>query len=340
MAPDTLVAEDVAQMRKGLEQRAADPEHSGNLHFALGLVSDANGNVKDAFEQFSEGNRLRREAQPYEPNDISYQVDRYLEALDPSRIPDADRDASGGPIPIFVLGMPRAGSTLVERMLGRHSQIEGLGELAIVPHMVERIRQDVGPERLAETIAGLDQPALDSMGRWYVARARERMPTDSEYFVDKLHMNWRHLPLILRMLPQARIIDIRRGAMDCCWSNFKTLFSHGHPAANDLRDIGTFYRDYVRQTDELRSRAGARIHFQSYEALVDDIDVQSQSMFSALSISFEPQVTEFHLSKAPVATASSEQVRKPLNRKGIGAWQHYEPWLGPLRQELGELAEA
>lgn len=333
-----LTADDVTQIEQALAQRGDQPEHAGNLHFALGIAHDARGAGEQAFTHFAAGNRLRRLAQPYDAHDITSQVDRYLDALGDNPEPSAHRPDQAEPVPIFVLGMPRAGSTLVERMLGSHSGIEALGELSIVPHMVDRLRQDAGEDQLERTVAGLSDAALANMGQWYVARAKERMKTNVGFFVDKLHMNWRHLPLILRMLPQARIIDIRRDAMDCCWSNFKTLFARGHPAASDLSDIGLFYRDYVRQTDTLSRRFPGRIHLQGYEALVDSAENETQSMFSAMGIPFEPQVLEFHLSKEPVATASSEQVRKPLNRKGIDAWKAYEPWLGPLRDALGEFA--
>ncbi|MEP5938368.1 MAG: sulfotransferase [Erythrobacter sp.] len=332
-----LTSDDVAQIRMALEKRCDQPEHAGNLHFALGIAHDNAGQAEVAFEQFSAGNRLRRVAQPYQAQDISSQVDRYLDAIgDRPEMPTHKQDA-GLPVPIFVLGMPRAGSTLVERMLGQHSAIEALGELSIVPHMVDRLRNDVGADKLEKTVASLGEAALANMAQAYVTRAKERMKTNASFFVDKLHMNWRHLPLILRMLPQARIIDIRRDAMDCCWSNFKTLFARGHPAASDLTDIGRFYCDYVRQTDALAQRFPERIHLQNYEELVDSAEGQTKAIFAAMDIPFEPQVLEFHLSKNPVATASSEQVRKPLNRKGIGAWKPYEPWLAPLRKALGEI---
>jgi len=333
-----LTEKDVSQIGEALKQRSDQPEQAGNLHFALGIAHDTKGRAEQAFEQFAAGNRLRRVAQPYEAQSITSQVDRYLEALSESPEPSNRTIDAADPTPIFVLGMPRAGSTLVERMLGRHSNVEALGELSIVPHMVDRVRNDAGEDKLERTIAGLTEPALASMGQWYIARAKERMNSKSAFFVDKLHMNWRHLPLILRMLPQARIIDIRRVAMDCCWSNFKTLFARGHPAASDLSDIGQFYSDYVRQTDTLAQRYPGRIHLQRYEKLVDSIGVEGDAMFAAMAIPFETQVLEFHLSQDPVATASSEQVRKPLNRKGIDAWKAYEPWLGPLRDALGGLA--
>jgi len=333
-----VTSDDIEKIEQGLIRRSDQPEHAGNLHFALGIAHDAVGKAEDAFAQFAAGNRLRRLAQPYDAQDVTSQVDRYLEAFRNVPEPSPAQPDPAAPVPIFVLGMPRAGSTLVERMLGQHSDIEALGELSIVPHMVDRLRADTGEGKLEHTIAGLSNAALANMGQWYVARAKERMKSDTQFFVDKLHMNWRHLPLILRMLPQARIIDIRRDAMDCCWSNFKTLFARGHPAASDLTDIGLFYRDYVRQTDSFTRRYAGHIHLQNYEALVDSAESETSSMFAAIGIPFEPQVLQFHLSKAPVATASSEQVRKPLNRKGIGAWKAYQPWLAPLQDALGDLA--
>ncbi|RGP39820.1 putative beta-barrel assembly-enhancing protease [Altererythrobacter insulae] len=334
-----LTSDDITQVNRALEQRRDQPEHAGNLHFALGIAYDVKAEPEQAFNEFAAGNRLRRQAQPYNAQDITSQVDRYLEALGEQPGTPKHAPSDPEPIPIFVLGMPRAGSTLVERMLGRHSAVEALGELSIVPHMVDRLRTDAGEDKLELTIANLGEATLANMGQWYVARAKERMNTNARFFVDKLHMNWRHLPLILRMLPQARIIDIRRNAMDCCWSNFKTLFARGHPAASDLTDIGLFYRDYARQTDTLRQRFPGRIHLQGYEALVESAEDQIRSLLAATDITFEPQMLEFHLSEDPVATASSEQVRKPLNRKGIGAWRAYEPWLAPLRAALGELAD-
>lgn len=330
---------DLATIREALETRADQPEHAGNLHFALGLALDARSETDEAFAHFAAGNALRKSAQPYDSTELTDRVSRYLDAMTADRILALAPPTPDAPTPIFVLGMPRAGSTLVERMLGRHSQIEALGELPIAAHMVQRIKDDTGEDGLASAIANLSDEALTNMGKWYVARAHEHMTSNKPFFVDKLHMNWRHLPLILRMLPHARVIDIRRDAMDCCWSNTKVLFARGHPAASSLEDIAAFYRDYVRQTDTLRERAPSRIHLQSYEALVDNIEQEAKAMFAAMEIPFEPEVIDFHLSKAPVATASSEQVRQPLNRKGIGAWKPYAQHLEPLRLALGDLAE-
>lgn len=331
---------DLSAIRDAIGNRAQEPDHLGNLRFALGMAEHARGNPAEAFAQFSAGNATRRAAEPHDAELVPDQVDRYLAELTADRIPPLRAPIEGQPTPIFIVGMPRSGSTLVERVLGRSTQVEALGELAIVPHMIERIKRDAPDGDLALAIANLPEDQLANMGQWYLERAGElaRQRPPRPYFTDKMHMNWRHLPLILRMLPQALVIDVRRDAMDCCWSNYRTLFARGHSAANDLADIGRFYRDYVRLTDGLRARAPDRIHLVCYEELVEDFDAGLRRLFAALGLDFEPGVAAFHLSDAPVATASSEQVRQPLNRKGIGAWRAYAPWLDPLRDALGDLA--
>jgi tetratricopeptide (TPR) repeat protein len=333
---------DVAAMRRAMERREGDPEHLCNLQFALGSSEHARGNHAQAFAFFSAGNLTRRSAEAPDHDVVSGQVDHYLDKITADLIPQLAEPVEGRPTPFFIVGMPRSGSTLLERVLGRHSKIEALGELPIVPHMVDRMKRAFADNDIGHLISELAGAELAQMGKWYVARASElaKQATPKPYFTDKMHMNWRHLPLILRMLPDARVIDVRRSAMDCCWSNYRTLFARGHPAANDLTDIGRFYRDYVRLTDGMRDRAPTRVHTVQYEDLVDDFEGGLRRLFAVLDLDFEPGVDEFHLSHAPVATASSEQVRQPLNRNGIGAWRPYSKWLDPLREALGDLAES
>lgn len=331
---------DVAEMRRAVQSHSDDPEHLCNLQFALGAAEDARGNHVRAFSHFAQGNAARRSVEPIDDHAVSRQVDLYLDEITAETIPRLAEPVSNQPTPIFIVGMPRSGSTLVERVLGRHTQIEALGELPIVPHMVERMKRDAADGKVEQLISSLTRDQLAQIGPWYIVRAAELMKQQPQkpYFTDKMHMNWRHLPLILRMLPQARIIDVRRGAMDCCWSNYRTLFARGHPSANDLSDIGKFYQNYVRLADGLRDRAPTRIHLVRYEELIEEFEGGLRRLFADLNLNFEPQVADFHLSQGPVATASSEQVRQPLNRKGIGAWRPYSQWLGPMKEALGDYA--
>lgn len=334
-----LSAADIAAMQAALELRAAEPEHAGNLHFALGIAQDAQGQFEAAFGHFSAGNAMRRAAQPYDAEELSQQVNRWLvEFASPQAVTGAQAQP-GQPVPVFILGMPRAGSTLLERALGMHSRIEAMGELTVIANIARRLSRDQAPEAFEHRIAGLNQAELEAIGTRYQVRVQERRSGAQPVFIDKLHMNWKHLPLILRALPQARVIDLRRVPFDCCWSNYKTLFARGHPAASDLADLGRFYRDYVRLTDHLRTLAPERVMLVRYETLIDQFEPTVRAILEFIGLPFEAACLEFHRSQAPVATASSEQVRQPLNRDGVGIWRNYEPWLAPLREALGDLSD-
>jgi tetratricopeptide (TPR) repeat protein len=336
--PGQVTDEELAAMEDALAHCADRPDHAGNLHFALGTTLDAKGRYSDAFRHFEAGNSLARAAQPYDGDEINAQVSRYIAALPANAIPKRVQ-VSQASAPIFIVGMPRSGSTLVERILGRHSMIEPLGELPVAPHIVERLKLQQPEAGLEERVAGLGSSTLDELAERYRARAGDRRKATLPFFTDKLHMNWRHLGLILRMFPEARVIDVRRSALDCCWSNYKLLFARGHPASADLTDLGRFYRDYVRFLDHLNEVAPGRIHSVRYEQLVDDLEGRTREMLDYIGVPFEPACLEFHLSEQPVATASSEQVRRPLNRAGIGASRPYDEWLVPLRDALGSLAD-
>lgn len=328
-----LEESDVAAMENALEVRGNMPEHAGNLHFALGLACDVRGDHRRAYEHFGAGNRLRRVAQPYDADELSRSVDRWIAAFgDAASIPSR-RARSDEATPVFIIGMPRAGSTLLERALGMHSAIEPLGELAIMPNLVKRLERD--HPAIEGHVAAISDDAIAALGESYLERARERQSEGAPFFIDKLHMNWKHLPIILRAVPTAKVIDLRRDPFDCCWSNYKTLFARGHPAASDLYDLGRFYRDYVRQTDYFRELAPGRVTLVSYERLIDAFEPVIRSLLAFCGLRFEEACLEFHTSQAPVATASSEQVREPLNRKGIGTWEPYRAWLDPLREGLG-----
>ena len=183
--------------------------------------------------------------------------------------------------PVFIVGMPRSGSTLLERMLGLHSQIEATGELPIVPRMVDIVSAQLSARggRYPDVIADLSAERARELGEDYLARAHEFRKSAKPLFTDKLHMNWRHLGLIRLILPRAKIIDVRRDALDCCWSNFKLHFTRGHLASNDLGDLGRFYADYVRQLDHFSGVAPDAILQVRYEDMVEDPAHQLQRVF-------------------------------------------------------------
>lgn len=333
-----LTDEDVGTMQKALAERSDSPQDGGPLHIALSIIAERRGDHAEAFEHVAAGKVLREKLNPYDPDVATRDVDRMLRTYTPERF--AALRSSGFPdeSPIFIIGMPRSGSTLLERILSCHSQIEAGGELPIMPRLHERLRREIG-ENYPERIVQMKPSELQELGAWYVARSRDYRTTYKPRFIDKLNANWFHVGLIRLMLPNARILDIRRNALDCCWSNYKMLFAEGHVAANDMRHIARFYRDYVRLVAGIEKASPGGILRVQYEELVDDIEAVARRIFDFLGLEFEPACIDFHLAEGAVATPSSEQVRRPLNRDSIGSAEPYRQWLGPMIEELGELAD-
>ena len=309
------------------------------LHIAMAILKELKGDYAGAFHHVAEGKRSRSRLQPYDASAARAEIDQMVEQLRPAlafnpRPQNAEPDA-----PIFIIGMPRTGTTLLERILGGHSQIEACGELPIMPRLEHTLRHD-SEARYPQTAGDLDLGMFRELGRRYLESSRAYRKSGKPHFIDKLNFNWMRAGLIRLTLPNARIIDLRRNALDCCWSNFKMMFSEGHLASNDQRDIARFYRDYVKTIEAIDGASPGGILRVRYEALVEDVEAETRRILDFLGLAYEPRCVEFHLSRAAVATPSSEQVRRPINRDSIGSAQPYREWLGPMREELGPLADA
>lgn len=336
--PDAIDESDVDTIETALTQASDGAPGTGLLHIALSVVADRRGDHEAVFRAVARGKRLQVGSQPADPDILSAKIDRAIGDYTPELFAAKASAGATDPAPIFIVGMPRSGSTLTERILGRHSLIEATGELQVMPRLVEGLRRRVGPDRnYSSLLASLPSEELTELGQWYLDRSREFRRTDKPHFVDKLNVNWVHVGLIRLILPNAKILDVRRNALDCCWSNFKLLFGDGY--ANDLRDLGRYYRDYVRLVEHVARISPGAILPVRYEGIVDDIESATRRMLEFIGLDFEPECVDFHLSTDPVATPSSEQVRRPLNREGIGASKPYLRWLGPLIEELGPLAD-
>lgn len=336
---EALDERDRAAIRASLERQAGTPSE-GPLHLALGLIADRKGDHAKAFDHFVAGNEIQLEAQPYDPAPISSAVDSGLALATREFYDRRSKAGCPDPSPIFIIGMQRSGTTLVERILGRHPSIEGIGELKILPRLAEWLRHRVGaPKHSAAILEASSDAQLSWLGERYVQASADFRDAPKPFFIDKNNLNWMHVGLILLAMPNARIIDVRRNALDCCWANFKMLYAEGFPATNDLRHVGQFYRDYARLVDGMTDIAPNRILRVRYEELVDNIEGETRRMLDFLGLDYDSTCIDFHLSTDAVATASSEQVRQPLNRRGIGSAEPYRQWLGPLIEELGPLAK-
>ena len=330
--PD-ISEDDVGAIQTALAAQHDAPDESGPLQIALGLLADRRGDHAEAFRLIAAGKHLRSFARPFDSAAMRMNVDQITGSLTRTHFAALAGSGYEDNSPIFIIGMPRSGTTLLERILSGHSQVQAGGELPIMPRLYERLRRET-EATYPERVAALGEDELTKLGKWYVERSLDYRTSDKARFIDKLNSNWFHTGLIRLMLPNARIIDLRRNALDCCWSNFKMLFAEGDVASNDQRDIARYYRDYVRMVDSIDAASPGGITHVRYEDLVDDVEGQTRRILDFLGLEYEPQCIDFHLSTAAVATPSSEQVRRPINREGIGSAEPYRQWLGPMIEEL------
>ncbi|MET1112617.1 MAG: sulfotransferase [Allosphingosinicella sp.] len=334
---------DVDEMTAALVAPGLTRDDLFHLHFALGKAHDDAGAPEAAFQHYAEGNRLRRELIGYDPDETSRAVDRSIALFTPAFFAKRDGWGCPAPDPIFILGMPRSGSTLLEQILASHAEVEGTMELPDVPALVKRLggrSRRSGQGAYPEMLAGLGPDELRSLGEDYLERARIHRKTDKPFFIDKMPNNWAHVGLIHLILPGARIVDARRHPLDCGFSNFRQHYARGQGFSYSLADMGRYYADYVRLMAHFDRVLPGRIHRVVHERLIGDPEGEIRALLDALGLPFDPACLRSHENKRAVRTASSEQVRRPINREGMDQWRAYERWLGPLKEALGPVLEA
>ena len=241
--------------------------------------------------------------------------------------------------PIFIVGMPRSGSTLVEQILASHSLIEGtkeLPEISLLAGVVANKTNSRGKGLYPDSIGWLDRADVTALGESYIRSSLVYRKTGKPLFIDKMPNNWLHVALISSILPHARIIDVRRDPMDCCLSNFKQHFARGQHFSYSQSEVGEFYCAYVHAMNDAQIARPGNIYRLHYERLVDDLESEARALLDFLGVPFEPGCTRFWENARAVQTASSEQVRRPIYRSGIGHWRHFAPWLGVLGETLAQ----
>ncbi len=323
-----FTAKDIAAMEAALQSPDLADEDRFHLDFALGKAFEDAGRITESFGHYAAGNALRRTQIDYSADDTSASVDRSIALYSADFLAERGGQGCNAPDPIFVLGMPRSGSTLVEQILASHSQVEGTMELPDIPALALRHRP------YPEGIAGLSGDDLRGLGEEFLRRTRVHRKTERPFYIDKLPNNWAHTPFIHLILPNARIIDTRRHPLGCGFSNFKQHFAKGQGFSYDLGDMGRYYADYVRLMAHVDRMLPGRVHRVVYERMIDDTEAEVRALLDYCGLPFEPECLAFHQTERAVRTPSSEQVRQPIYRGGTEAWQPFSEHLDPLRNAL------
>ena len=326
---------DIADMRQALAAPELDGEDRIHLHYALGKALEDAGDYVGSFEHYQAGAGLRRATTAYDADANREFVRRSIVVFTPALLAEGEARGCQSPDPIFVLGLPRSGSTLIEQILASHSRIEGVKELPDLIAMARRFAVASGATGYPAVLAELDGAALSRLGEEYLARTQVHRRLGRPFFIDKFPNNFMHVGLIRLILPRARIIDARRHPMACCFSAFKQHFAHGQAYSYDLGDLGRYYADYVELMTHFDQVAPGRVHRVHYERLVADTEAEVRRILDYCHLDFEDQCLRFHETARPVQTASSEQVRRPIYTEGLDQWRRYEPWLQPLKAALG-----
>jgi tetratricopeptide (TPR) repeat protein len=327
---------DIEAMRRQLARPDMADDDRVHLEFALGKALEDEASYADAFVHYAAGNRLRRRAVPYDPAVTTAFVGRCRELLSEEFLARRRGWGTAPDDPIFIVGLPRSGSTLLEQILASHPMIEGTAELPDVPSIARAIGNPAAvATRYPEVLANLGADEFRALGDRYLRQTQVHRRRGAPRFVDKMPNNWMHVGLIHLMLPNARILDVRREPMACGWSCFRQHFARGQHFTYSLEDLGRYYRDYVDLMSHIDAVLPGRVCRVSYERLVEDTEAEVRRVLAHCGLPFDAACLRFHESSRAVATASSEQVRRPMYREALSHWRHFEPWLRPLRDALG-----
>ena len=334
--------DDIAAMRAQLARGDLGIEDRFHFQFALGKALEDADDAAGAFAAYAEGNRLRRSVIDHDADENGAHVRRSKALFTPTFL--AVRAGAGDPAPdpIFVIGLPRSGSTLVEQILASHSQVEGTQELPDIGAIALRLggkKARGQASRYPEVLAELSPDERRALGAEYLERTRIQRKTGRPFFIDKMPNNFAHVGLIHLILPDAKIIDARRHPLGCCFSAFKQHFARGQAFTYDLAELGRYYADYVELMAHFDAVLPGRVHRVFYESMIDDTETEVRRLLDYCGLPFEESCLRFYENERAVRTASSEQVRRPIFREATDHWRRFDPWLDPLKAALGQVLQ-
>ena len=335
--------EDVGAIRSALAGAELSDEERLHFEFALGKALEDLADYEPSFAHYRAGNEIRRRLQPYSAAENSEFVRRAKQLF--TREFFAARAGSGAEAadPIFIVGLPRSGSTLLEQILASHSRVEGTMELPDIPQLARELARGNGrdeAEAFFQAVAALSAAELRTLGERYLEGTRIFRKSGAPHFIDKMPNNCLYVGLIHLILPRATIIDARRHPLGCGLSCFKQHFARGQSFAYGLEDLGRYYRDYVELMAHFDAVLASRVHRVFHERMVEDTEAEVRRLLAHCGLPFEAACLRFYENERAVRTASSEQVRQPIFREGLDQWRHYERWLEPLKSALGPVLAA
>jgi tetratricopeptide (TPR) repeat protein len=331
---------EIARMRAALARDGLAREHRLHIEFALGKALEDRKDYATSFAHYARANALRVADVPYSADDTSARIARVREQYTADFFGARDGAGCDARDPIFIVGLPRSGSTLIEQILASHSAVEGTMELPEIISITRALRADARGATYHDALARMGRDELRVLGEQYIERTRIHRKLGRPFFIDKMPNNFVHVGLIRLVLPNAKIIDARRHPLACCLSGFKQHFARGQNFSYSLDDLGRYYRDYVALMAHFDAVLPGRVHRVFYEDMVAHTEREVRRLLDYCGLPFEDACLAFFDNDRPVRTASSEQVRQPIYTSGVDQWRRYEAWLDPLKAALGPALDA
>jgi tetratricopeptide (TPR) repeat protein len=331
--------DEIARLESHLRAADLPAEDRPLLHLALGKAYADKQQYDKSFSHYAKGNALQRLKVQYDPDAATAYVAQCKAVFTAEFFRERDAFGASDGSPIFIVGMPRSGSTLIEQMLASHSQIEGTKELAELSVLLKNEILSRSMDYPA-VLTTPDKASFNRLGELYLETTRIHRKLGRPFFTDKMGTNAMHVGLLQLILPKAKIVDVRRHPLACCLSNFTEYFAKGQDHRYRLTDCARLYRDYVELMAHFDRVLPGKVHRVIYEQLVADPETELRRLLDYLGLPFEERCLKFYETGRPINTVSSEQVRRPIFRDGLERWRSYEPWLGPVKAALGPVLEA